>query len=74
MFDDAQFGAAKEPLDPADVFRMSPAMQDYLEKTVMPIARARGIRDALTDALYTRSKLMLEYDSSMTRTASRARQ
>ena len=72
MFDDAQFAPAKEPLDPADVFRMSPAMQDYLQKTVMPIARARGIRDALTDALYTRSKLMLEYDSSMTRTASEA--
>ncbi len=47
-------------------------MQAYLQKTVMPIARSRGIRDALTDALYTRSKLMLEYDSSMTRTASEA--
>ena len=72
MFDDAQFGQASEPLDPADVFRLTPEMQDYLDKTIMPIARARGIRHALTDALYTRSKLMLEYDSSMTRTAAQA--
>jgi Tfp pilus assembly protein PilF len=72
MFDDAQFGQAREPLDPADVFRLTPAMQDYLDKTIMPIARARGIRQALTDALYTRSKLMLEYDSSTTRTAAQA--
>ena len=72
MFDDAQFGQAREPLDPADVFRLTPEMQDYLDKTIMPIARARGIRQALTDALYTRSKLMLEYDSSTTRTAAQA--
>jgi Tfp pilus assembly protein PilF len=72
MFDDAQFGQAKEPLDPADVFRLTPEMRAYLDTTIMPIARARGIRQALTDALYTRSKLMLEYDSSMTRTAAQA--
>jgi Flp pilus assembly protein TadD len=72
MFDDAQFGAAKEPLDPADVFKFTPEMQDYLDRKIMPMARARGVREALTDALYTRSKLMLEYDSSMTRTASQA--
>jgi len=72
MFDDAHFGPPEEPIDPDDVFRMTPAMQAYLEKTVMPVARARGVREALTDALYTRSKLMLEYDSSTTRTASQA--
>ena len=72
MFDDAGFGAAKEPLDPADVFRFTPEMQEYLQKTIMPMARARGLAHALTDALYTRSKLMLEYDSSTTRTASQA--
>jgi len=64
MFDDAHFGPPEEPIDPDDVFRMTPAMQAYLEKTVMPVARARGVREALTDALYTRSKLMLEYDSA----------
>jgi Flp pilus assembly protein TadD len=72
MFDDAHFGPAQEPLDPDDVFKMTPEMEAYLDKVVMPIARARGIREALVDALYTRSKLMLEYDSSMTRTASQA--
>jgi Tfp pilus assembly protein PilF len=72
MFDDAHFGPPMEPIDPDDVFRMTPEMQAYLEKTVMPMARARGVREALTEALYTRSKLMLEYDSSTTRTASQA--
>ena len=72
MFDDAHFGPPQEPLDPADVFRMTPEMQAYLDRVVMPMARARGIREALTEALYTRSKLMLEYDSSTTRTASQA--
>ena len=72
MFDDAHFGPPQEPLDPDDVFKMTPEMQAYLDKTILPIARARGVREALVDALYTRSKLMLEYDSSTTRTASEA--
>ena len=72
MFDDAHFAPPQEPLDPADVFKMTPEMDAYLEKVIMPIARARGIREALVDALYTRSKLMLEYDSSTTRTAAQA--
>ena len=72
MFDDAHFAPPQEPLDPADVFKMTPEMDAYLDKVIMPIARARGIREALVDALYTRSKLMLEYDSSTTRTAAQA--
>ena len=72
LFDDAHFGPAQEPIDPDDVFRMTPEMQAYLDKVIMPMAHARGIREALTTALYTRSKLMLEYDSSTTRTASQA--
>jgi tetratricopeptide (TPR) repeat protein len=72
MFDDARFGPPKEPIDPADVFRLTPQMQEYLDRTIRPLARVRGVRAALVDALYTRSKLMLEYDSSMTRTAAQA--
>jgi len=72
LFDDAQFAVATEPLDPADVFRVTPAMKAYIDETIMPLARSKGLREALTEALYNRSKLQLEYDSSTTRTAAEA--
>ena len=72
LFDDADFGPAREPIDPDDVFRMTPEMQAYLAKVILPMAHIRGVQEALTNALYARSKLMLEYDSSTTRTASQA--
>ena len=72
LFDDAQFAAPREPIDPADVFRMTPAMQAYLDEYVAPMAKDVGMRKAITKALYDRSQLKLEYDSSTTRTASEA--
>ncbi len=72
LFDDAQFAPAAEPIDPNDAFRMTPKMTAYLEEVIMPMARNRGVRDALMEALYSRNKLQLEYDSSSTRTAAEA--
>ncbi len=72
LFDDTAFGPAKEPIDPAGVFRMTPAMQAYLDEYVSPMAKELGMRKAITRALYDRSQLKLEYDSSSTRTASEA--
>ena len=72
LFDDARFAAPSEPIDPADVFRLTPAMKAYLDDVIEPLAHSRGLRDALTEALYTRNKLQLEYDSSSTRTAAEA--
>jgi len=73
LLDDAQFAPAAEPIDPADVFRPSAAMKEYLENEVLPAARASGgIRQALTAQLYNKGKLKLEYESSMTRNASQA--
>ena len=72
MFDDAHFAPAQEPIDPADVFRMTPEMQAYLDEYVAPIAKSKGMRDAITEALYDGTKLRLEYDSSVTRTAAEA--
>lgn len=72
LFDDARFAASTEPIDSADVFRMTPDMEAYLKDQVLPTARARGMRAGLTDALYTRSKLQLEYEASITRNAAQA--
>lgn len=72
MFDDAHFAPAKEPINPEDVFRITPAMKAYLNESIMPLARSAGLRQAITESLYDRSKLQLEYDSSTTRTAAQA--
>ncbi|HEX4509916.1 MAG TPA: tetratricopeptide repeat protein [Burkholderiaceae bacterium] len=73
LLDDALFKPPLEPVDPADVFRMSASMQEYLEQQIVPAARgANNLRSALTDQLYNRSKLKLEYESSMTRNAAQA--
>jgi Tfp pilus assembly protein PilF len=72
MFDDAQFAPPSEPIDPDDVFRLTPAMRAYLADSILPLARSVGVRQAITQALYDRSKLQLEYDSSTTRTAAQA--
>ena len=72
MFDDAHFAPAKEPIDPEDVFRMTPEMKTYLAESIVPLARTAGSRQAITTSLYDRSKLQLEYDSSTTRTAAQA--
>ena len=72
LFADATFAAPVEPLDPADAFRLTPAMQDYLDKYIAPAARIGGLRRAISKALYDRGQLKLDYDSSITRTASEA--
>ena len=72
MFDDAHVAPAREPIDPADVFRITPEMQAYIDQMVTPDAGRKGVRQAMTEALYDRAKLKLEYDSSTTRTAAEA--
>jgi len=72
MFDDAHFGPPTEPIDPADVLKMTPEMTAYMNTAILPLAHMKGVRQALTDALYNRAKLQLEYDSSTTRTAAEA--
>ena len=72
FFDDASFKPSTEPIDPADVFKLTPAMQDYIESEILPLSRSKGLTSALTEALYTRSKLQLEYEASMTRNAAEA--
>ena len=72
FFDDTSFAPSTEPLAPADVFKLSPAMLDYIDNEILPLSRSKGLAGALTEALYNRSKLQLEYEASMTRNASEA--
>jgi len=73
LFADAQFGPASEPIDPAHVFDLSPAMRDFIDERIRPHVRSLGgTRDALVYELYSRSGLRIDYDASFTRNAAEA--
>src|SRR3982750_1540671 len=59
FFDDASFAPSTEPLDPNDVFKVTPAMLAFIEQQIMPVSRSKGLQAGLTDALYNRSQLQL---------------
>jgi Tfp pilus assembly protein PilF len=72
LLDDADFAPSTEPIDPKDVFKVTPEMQAYIDNEIIPVSKAHGLRSGLTDALYTRSKLQLEYEATTTRNAAEA--
>lgn len=72
LFSDGLFAPARAPLAAEQVLAMSPQMQDYLQREIVPQVRRIGARQALLDSLYTRSALQLEYDAEHTRTAAEA--
>lgn len=70
VFADASFGPPSEPVRLDTVFDLSPEMQAYLNSSrFASILRERGERHGLVEALYRKSDLQLEYESSKTRTA-----
>ena len=72
LFSDGLFAPARSPLAAEQVLAMSPQMQDYLQREIVPQVRRVGARQALLDSLYSRSALQLEYDAQHTRTAAEA--
>lgn len=56
----------------ADIFAVSPAMQHYLQTTVRKASQTSGKVEGLLESLYSDGKLLLEYDSTLTRTAAQA--
>ncbi|MCD2515037.1 tetratricopeptide repeat protein [Massilia sp. G4R7] len=71
VFADATFAPPSEPVRTDTLFDLSPAMQAYLNSSrFASILRERGERHGLVEALYRKSDLQLEYESSKTRTAS----
>lgn len=69
---DSSFAPPTQTISADTVMTMSPAMQRYLDEAIRPRLRHQTARDALLDALYTRSDLQLQYDDSTTHTAAQA--
>lgn len=70
LFADAAFGAPSEPVGADDLFTLSAAMRAYLHSAGMSRElRQKGAVEGLVEALYRKSELKLQYDSSRTRTA-----
>ena len=69
LFHDALFKAPVHPVDPQQVFALSAEMKSYLGGELADLMRAKGAQSGLIDALYSKGKLKLAYDSVMTRNA-----
>lgn len=69
LFHDGLFEADRTGFEPASVFDLSPAMRTYLDSEVLADRQSHNATQSLFNALYDRTQLQLEYDSSYTRTA-----
>lgn len=72
LFHDQMFQTASERIGADDVFALSDAMKHFLRTEVSTEFNSRGFQQGFIDALYTKGKLQLEYESTETRTASQA--
>jgi Tfp pilus assembly protein PilF len=72
LFQDQAFDAPTQPIDASEVFALSPAMKRYLEVDIAAQLRSMGAQRGLVDALYSKAKLSLDYDTDITRTAAQA--
>lgn len=70
LFADARFAPPSEQVGADDLFTLSPAMRSYLDSPDFARhLRQSGQRQGLVNALYSKTDLKLEYESSKTRTA-----
>jgi Tfp pilus assembly protein PilF len=72
LFNDDLFLAPSEHISADDVFALSGEMKHYLGTEIAREWRAKSRQQGLFDALYTKGKLKLEFDSAMTRNAAQA--
>ena len=72
LFIDNAFDPPSQPIDAREVFALSPAMKRYLEVEIAPQLRSMGLQRGLVDALHSKAKLRLDYDTEVTRTAAEA--
>lgn len=72
VFVDAAFRPPSVRIDAEAALALSPAMQRFAETEMASEIRNKGLRDGLIDALYTKGRLQLDYDSETTRTAAEA--
>lgn len=72
LFIDNAFDPPSQRIDAREVFALSPAMKRYLEVEIAPQLRSMGLQRGLVDALHSKAKLRLDYDTEVTRTAAEA--
>jgi Tfp pilus assembly protein PilF len=72
LFHDELFAPQAEPIDPQAVFAASPQMLEFIAGDVAREQKARGRQRGLFEALYRNGEPWLDYDASVTRTASEA--
>jgi tetratricopeptide (TPR) repeat protein len=71
-FNDSLFGAPSEPVDAGNIFALTDDMRVFINREIGPSTHGVDRRRALFDALYSKEKLKLEYDSTITRNATQA--
>lgn len=69
---DEAFAPPSRPVDAREVFALSPAMREHLERHIVPEADRRGLQGGLFEALFVNGKLTLDYDAAYTRNAAEA--
>jgi predicted Zn-dependent protease len=69
LFSDPLFSALSERIATDDVFAVSGEMRRYLNTEIGEQLRTKGPQQGLIDALYNKSQLKVEYDSTKTRNA-----
>ena len=72
LFNDSLFLAPSERISADDVFALSDEMKHYLDTEIARESNSKSRQEGLFDALYTKGKLKLEFDSAMTRNAAQA--
>ncbi|RZJ10542.1 MAG: hypothetical protein EOP39_08545 [Rubrivivax sp.] len=72
VFNDAAFKPPTMRIDAQEALKLSPAMKRFADNEMAAEIRAKGVRDGLIDALYSKGQLQLDYDAAETRTASQA--
>ena len=68
LFRDSLFKPPPKPVDSRAIFALDASMRRFLAEDIVPRTRHDDPRQAILDAL--RGKLLIDYDSEMTRTAS----
>lgn len=72
LFVDAAFKPPTERIVPGDALAMSPEMRRFADSQIRSEVRAKGLREGLISALYTKTQLQLDYDGAGTRNAAQA--
>jgi Flp pilus assembly protein TadD len=69
LFHDQHFSASTEVIDASEIFRANMAMKQFIADEIQRQSKSASQQRSLFNALHSKAKLKLEYESSITRTA-----